>query len=57
MQRLYNGHVTDYNISEEKRAIAGTDSEERSTFCPWCVDGIPPDIGFVQGYGFSPIMM
>ncbi|MEQ8969204.1 MAG: hypothetical protein RIE73_02280 [Coleofasciculus sp. C1-SOL-03] len=56
MQRLYNRHVTDYNISEEKLAIAGTDGEE-STFCPWCVNRIPPDICFVQGYGFSPIMM
>jgi len=31
MQRLYNRHVTDYNISAEKCAIAGTDGEEIST--------------------------
>ncbi|MEQ9544391.1 MAG: hypothetical protein RIK85_00055 [Marinobacter sp.] len=57
MARLYNGHITDYNISEENGAIAGTDGEEISTLCPWCVNGIPPDIGFIQDYGFSPIMM
>jgi len=34
MQRLYNGHVTDYNISAEKCAIAGTDGEEISTEMP-----------------------
>ncbi|MEQ9548978.1 MAG: hypothetical protein RIM23_05095 [Coleofasciculus sp. G3-WIS-01] len=34
MARLYNGHITDYNISEEKGAIGGTDGEEISTFCP-----------------------
>jgi hypothetical protein len=34
MARLYNGDIIDYNISEEKCAIAGTDGEEISTFCP-----------------------
>jgi hypothetical protein len=56
MQRLYNRQVTDYNISEEKLAIAFTDGEE-STFCPWRVNGIPLDICFVQGYRFSPIIV
>ncbi|EDX78147.1 hypothetical protein MC7420_7885 [Coleofasciculus chthonoplastes PCC 7420] len=26
-------------------------------FVAWWVNGIPPDIGFIQDYGFSPIMM
>ncbi|MEQ9548976.1 MAG: hypothetical protein RIM23_05085 [Coleofasciculus sp. G3-WIS-01] len=57
MARLYNGDIIDYNISEEKDAIAGTDGEEISTLCPWCVNGIPPDIGFIQDYRFSPIIV